>query len=269
MSPGVFFNRREAVFILSWPHHPATYILLHTHRFRSICSLSEKKKKISLSLGFFDLFWNSFYSQRGKQRCFNIGCIPVWGDPAFSACGSLLHTIFSIHAKDLLPLWQRASSPLSRVTLLFKPWFHRDMCVCMCVLAANSCFHISHRNLFTALAKLTNHPSIRPSNHPSIHSSNHPCHPAIIQVTSAELKAEMPTSSSTQPPPPALLGGHQCALKAKKSNLCSMCWVGSEDLLLVGCVKTSGFFSKLLVNFLILFKINVLSFVILFFFFGD
>lgn len=139
----------------------------------------------------------------------------------------------------------------------FKPWFHRDMCVCMCVLAANSCFHISHRNLFTALAKLTNHPS------------NHPCHPAIIQVTSAELKAEMPTSSSTQPPPPALLGGHQCALKAKKSNLCSMCWVGSEDLLLVGCVKTSGFFSKLLVNFLILFKINVLSFVILFFFFRD
>lgn len=171
MSPGVFFNRREAVFILSWPHHPATYILLHTHRFRSICSLSEKKKNISLSLGFFDLFWNSFYSQRGKQRCFNIGCIPVWGDPAFSACGSLLHTIFSIHAKDLLPLWQRASSPLSRVTLLFKPWFHRDVCVCMCVFAANSCFHISHRNLFTALAKWT----------------NHPCHPAIIQVTSVEL----------------------------------------------------------------------------------
>lgn len=51
----------------------------------------------------------------------------------------------------------------------FKPWFHRDMCVCMCVLAANSCFHISHRNLHWQNWPII-HPTIHPFIHPTIHA---------------------------------------------------------------------------------------------------
>lgn len=178
MSPGVFFNRREAVFTLSWPHHPATYILLHTQRFRSICSLSEKKKKIFLYLWVSLTSFETVFTHSEESR----GVLML---AAFQS-GVILRFLHVVHCCiRYFPYMQKICCHCGnehRHHCLVWPRFLRlgftEACACACVCVQQIAASTYHTEIC----------SLHWENCPIIHPSVHPAsQPAIIQVTSVEL----------------------------------------------------------------------------------
>lgn len=225
MSPGVFFNRREAVFILSWPHHPATYILLHTHRFGSICSLSEKKKKILylwVSLTSFETVFTHSEESRGVLIL------------AVFQSGVILHFLHVVHCCiRYFPYMQKICCHCGnehRHHCLVWPCFlslgFTETCACACVCLQQ----IAASTYHTEICSLhwQNWPIIHPSVHPTIHPFIHPTIHAIRPLSRLQVQ------NSRQRCPHLLLPSHllqhfwgDTNVLSKPRNLISAACAGS------------------------------------------